>query len=125
MSRLNVLGRLGHRLGLALTPSVEPLGQFGIAERKHARGEERGVDCAGAPDGKRPNWDARGHLHDGIERVDARERLRFDRHAEDRKRRQRRRHAGQVGGPARARDDDFEALRLGRFGEGMVSVGRK
>ena len=48
----------------------------------------------------------------------------FDRHAEHRQRRHRRRHAGQMGGTAGAGDDDLEAGRLGALGEVIQPVGR-
>src|SRR5262249_57065261 len=70
-SSFAVLGRLRHRLGLALAPGFEPLRQLVIAEREHARGEQRRVDRARPPDRKRPDRNAGGHLHDRIERIDA------------------------------------------------------
>ena len=48
----------------------------------------------------------------------------FDRHAEHRQRRQRRRHAGQMRGAAGAGDDDLVAGSLGALGELVEPVGR-
>ena len=95
-----------------------------VGQRQHARGEQRRIDGAGLADRERADRHARRHLHDGIERVDARQRLRFDRHAEHRQRGHRRRHAGQVRGAARAGDDDLDAGRLRALGEGVEPVGR-
>ena len=117
--------------GLSATASVCCLRQAssraasaGSAQRQHARGEQRRIDRAGLADRERADRHARRHLHDRIERVEAGQRLGFDRHAEHRQRGHRGRHAGQVRGAAGARDDHLAARRLGALGEGVEPLGR-
>jgi hypothetical protein len=60
-------GDLGYGLRLTLPPGVEPISQRLVVERKHAGGEQRGVDRTGPPDRERADRDAGRHLHDRIE----------------------------------------------------------
>ena len=80
---------------------------FAIAQCQHAGGEQRRVDRAGLADRERADRHAGRHLHDGVERIDARHRLGLDRNAEHRERGHGGGHAGEVGGAARAGDDDL------------------
>src|SRR5690349_1610486 len=72
----------GRRLGHA--PAVEPAGNLVAEQSEHGRGEEGSIDRARAADGERPDRHAGRHLDYRQEAVLAAERLRFDRHAEDR-----------------------------------------
>src|SRR5882762_676002 len=72
------LRALGNRLGLLFAPGDEFAGQRRIVQREHTGGEQRGIDGAGLADGQRPNRNPGRHLDDGIERIDARQRLGFD-----------------------------------------------
>ena len=67
------------RVGLLLAPGREPCRQRRIVQREHAGREQRGVDGAGLADRQRADRDAGGHLHDRVERIDAGQRLGFDR----------------------------------------------
>ena len=100
------------------------MGERRVAERQHACGKQGCVDGAGLADRERANRHAGRHLHDGVERIDALERLRFDRHPEHRQRRHGSRHAGQVCGPSGAGDDHFDAGRFGALGEGIEPLRR-
>ena len=37
------------RFASGVAPRLQPFGELGVADRQHARGEQRGVDCAGLP----------------------------------------------------------------------------
>src|SRR5437660_1137294 len=76
--------------------ALERIADAGIFERQDAHGKGRGVGSAPGSDGKGRGGDARGHLHDGEQAVEARERLRLHRHPEDGQRGERRDHARQV-----------------------------
>ena len=110
--------RLGH------PPAVEAARDLVAEEGEHGGGEEGGVDRAGTADGKRPDRNAGRHLDDRKEAVLPAERLRFDRHAEHRQRRQRGAHAGQMRRAAGAGDDDLVAGPAGAFAEGDQPVRR-
>ena len=106
--------------GRSATPSVwccrqrsSRLGDRRVAEREDRGGAQRRVDRAGLADRKGRDRHAARHLHDRQQAVDALERAAFDRHAEHRQRRQRRRHAGQMRGAAGAGDDHLEPARAG------------
>ena len=100
--------------GLLRAPGVEPLGERSSDERQHRGREQRRIDRAGLADGQRADRNAGRHLHD---REQASPCLPapcvFDRHAEHRQRRHRRRHAGQMRRAAGAGDDHLEAAAFG------------
>ena len=81
------------------------------------RRKQRRVDGAGAADGQRADRNAGRHLHDREQRIMPVQRLRLDRHAKHRKRRQGCDHARQMRRAAGARDDHLEARRLRALGE--------
>ena len=82
------------------------VGQRLVGKRQHRGREQGGIGRAGLADGERSDGNAGRHLDDGKQRILARQRLRFDRHAEHRQRGHRRGHAGKVGRTAGAGDDD-------------------
>src|SRR5208282_1428250 len=69
------LGPVGDGGGLALPPGFEAASECRIAQRQNARREQRGVDGARWPDRQRADRNARRHLHNGIERIETRQRL--------------------------------------------------
>ena len=103
---------------------LEPPIELRVGERQDGGREQRRVDGAGLADGERADRHAARHLHDGVEAVEARERLRFHRHAEHGQRRQRSGHARQMRGAARPGDDDLEASALRRSREFVKALGR-
>ena len=108
------IGAVEHRLRLRRAEAAEAVGERRVRAREDRRGEERGVDGAGAADRERPDRDAGGHLDDREQRVHPGERLRLDRDAEHGQRRLRRGHAGEVRGAAGAGDQHAQAALLGR-----------
>ncbi len=78
--------------------------------------QQRRVLRSRRPDRQRRYGNTRGHLHNREQRIEPLQRLAFDRNAEHGQRGVRRRHAGQMRRPARARDDHFDApaFRAGR-----------
>src|SRR5262249_17268118 len=73
---------LGDGGGLRLAPARQACREAGIRQGKDRRGMEGGVDGAGLADGERRHGHAAGHLDDGIEAVEAAERLGLDRNTE-------------------------------------------
>ena len=100
------------------------LGECGVRQGQHGGGKQRGVDRARLADGQRSDRNAGRHLDDGKQRILPGQGLRFDRHAENRQRGQRRGHARQMRGTPGARDDDLEARRLCAPGEIVEPFGR-
>ncbi len=98
-----------HVLGLDLPELQELLADVLVLERHDLGGEQAGVHRAADPDRERADRHAGRHLHDRQERVHPLQRLRLDRHAEHREMGVRRRHAGEVCGPAGAGDDHAQA----------------
>ncbi len=96
-------------------------GEGGVARAQDACGEQASVPRAADRD--RRDRDARGHLHDREQRIHAVEILERHRHADDGERRDRREHAGEVGGPACAGDDDADAARRRILAEGDHALG--
>ena len=86
------------------------------------RGEQAGVLGTSLADSERSDGHTGRHLDDGEETVLTLQRLAFNRYAEHGQRRHRRCHAGQMGGAAGPRDDNFEACRLGTLGVGVEPV---
>ena len=80
---------------------------------------QRGIDRAGLTDRQRADRHARRHLHDGVKRILSRQRLGFDRHAENRKAGERGGHARQMRRAAGTGDDHLKAFRLRALGEGI------
>jgi hypothetical protein len=110
--------------GLPGAPGVEALGKVRVGKRQHGSGQQRGVDRAGLADGQRTDGHAGRHLDDGQQAVEAAESGGLHRHGEDRKRRQRRRHARQMRRPSGAGDDHLVAGALRAAGEGIQPLGR-
>lgn len=81
-----------------------------------ARREQRCVDRAGLADGQGGDRNARGHLHDRQQRIDARQHRRLHRHAQHRQVGLGRTHAWQVSRAAGTGDDHLDATRLSLFG---------
>jgi ribosomal protein L19E len=71
-------------------------------------GEQPALIAPARPIASVPTGMPPGHLDDRQQAIHARQRLRFDRHAQHRQPRHRRRHAGQMGGTAGARHDDLQ-----------------
>ena len=104
---------LGPEAGLEV---AHLLAQSLVGRRQDADGEQPGV--AGAADRDGGHRYAGRHLHDGQQRVEPVELLERHRHPDDRQRRHRGEHAGQVGGPAGAGDDDTQPA-----ARGLLAVG--
>ena len=84
------------------------LGEVRVGDGEHLDDEQGGVH--GAVDGDGGHRDALGHLHGGVERVDAVERAARQRHADHRQGGVGGHRAGEVGGHARAADEGAVAL---------------
>src|SRR5262249_30772202 len=106
------------RLRLPGAPGGKPPSQHPILKREDRRGKKAGVARARLSPRERSDRNAARHLRDRKQRIEALERLALDRDAEYRQRRKRRDHARKMRGPARPRDDDLDAIRLGTFREG-------
>jgi hypothetical protein len=105
-------------------PGLEPRSERLVREGKDRAGQKRGIDRARFADRERPDRHAGRHLHDREQAVLARERLRGDRHAEHRQRRERRSHARQMRSAPGPRDDNLEARALRPLCESDEPVGR-
>src|SRR5690242_19568043 len=107
-ARVRLLEHVGRLLG---TIAVERRGDRGMLQGQDRGGEQRGVDRSGFTDRNRRDRNAARHLHDRQQRIDALQRARPDRNADDRQARFRRRHAGQVRSAAGAGDQHLETAR--------------
>ena len=105
-------------------PVVERAGNPVVAEGEDGGGEKGGVDGAGFADRQRPHRNAARHLNRRQQAVHAFERGAFHRHTENRQWRQRRGHAGQMGGPAGAGDNHLQTTPFGGGTIFAVPLGR-
>ena len=85
--------------------------------------EQRGVGGACRTDGEGGHRDARGHLHDRVQRIHTIQMFAGHRHTEHRHHGLGRQHPRQVGSTARAGNDGAQAARHGLVGEGKHIVG--
>ena len=116
--------RLGDRVGLARAPGREPFGAAaGSLSARIAAASRPAFLAPALADGQGADRNAARHLDDGQQAVHALQRLGFDRHAEHRQGRHRRRHARQMGRAAGAGDDHLKPARLGRLGIGEKRSG--
>jgi hypothetical protein len=99
-------------------------GEGGVSDGKDACRHQPRIGRARRADGHGGHGKALGHLENGIETVDTRQRLGLHRHADHRDARFGGHHAGQMRRPARARDDDLQAAFHGRLAIGPEPVGR-
>ena len=90
------------------------MASVGVGGGEDGGGEQGGVDGAGAPDREGADGDAGGHLDDAEQAIHAFQGRALDGDAEDGQRGPCGAHAGEVGGAARAGDDDAEAAGLAR-----------
>ena len=80
-------------------PGFEPRGQGAVGQRQHAGRQQGRIDGARLADGQGSHRNAGRHLDDRKQRILARQRLGFDRHAEHRQGGHRGRHAGRCAAP--------------------------
>src|SRR5262249_5029443 len=96
-------------LSKGLAPGSKPLGELGIAEPDYLGGEEPGVGGAWLSDRHGCHRHALWHLDNRKQRIHPVQRRGRHRHADHRQNGLGRYHAGQMGRPARPRDDGAQA----------------
>ena len=109
--------------GLARAPGEQLVAQRRIVVGQHRHREQRGIGRAGRADGKGGHRHALGHLHDGMQRIDALQVAAGHRHAQHRHDGLGRQHAGQVRRAAGAGDDGLQPAAGRGFGIGEHVVG--